>query len=122
MSFIEIKNTLETNHTAAVVKLKNDYYKITICYVGDYANDKKSNCIDENNIMVSCKAKNADFTLRNRGRQVYINMMSVSCFIPDLYTTEDVNKVRKQLDIAESALCELQQIVDKYFANDTNHL
>ena len=118
MNFVEIKNTLETNHTAAVVKLKSDHYRVTICYVGDYANDKKLNCIDENNLMISCKAKNADFTLRNRGRQVYINMMSVSCFIPDLYTTEDVNKVRKQLDIAESALCELQQIVDKYFTNN----
>ena len=107
-----IKNGLTRKADIKVLKLENTYYKVTIFYYGDYTNDFKQGKCDIENITVACKVKENAFLLDFLGKEVLIDIQSSGY----LYLSGgQVNKFKKELDIAHQSAAELQDIMKEYF-------
>lgn len=112
MSLIEIKNTLNSNASVPQLKLKNDSYEITVSYLGKIGNNSEKQ-FDPRYLKIRCKPLNNDIKIGNNGLRLYID--TISSYIGSIYNETDLQKTKQQLDTAYKTMCDLQQILNRYF-------
>lgn len=113
MSLVEIKNTLNDDVSVPKLRLKNSSYEITVSYLGKIGN-KAEKKFDPSYLKIRCKPLDNDIIIGNNGLRLFID--TISSYFGSIYNEADLQKTKRQLDIAYKTMCELQQILNKYFA------
>ena len=113
MSLVEIKNTLNDNVSVPKLRLKNSSYEITVSYLGKIGNETEKR-FDPSYLKIRCKPLDSDIIIGNNGLRLFID--TISSHFCSIYNETDLRKTKQQLDTAYETMCDLQQILSKYFA------
>lgn len=105
-----INNTLITNHNMPKLVLEDEYYKITIWYVGDYVQDIKTK-LDVTYLAHSIFLKKDIFDLfiSFKEKKVYINE---NCFF---ILEDEIDKVIEKFQLVKQEIKKLKPYLEKYF-------
>lgn len=105
-----IKNTLQMNHNMGILKFEDEYYLITVFYVGDFEKEQK-NFIDPTYLSASIKEKKnvPHLDIYFKEKEVIINLDIFS------YVKEDeIDKMIEQFKLAKKEIQEIKKILEEY--------
>lgn len=104
------KNALHRESLFKSLKLENEMYILTIFYEGDYESDFENGCINNEMITVACKLKEIGFDIDFSPKDIWISLM-----YPPTYFMDQIDDVKRQLDMAKETAEELKGYLKEYF-------
>lgn len=116
--FKMIKNTFETSKAEyKCAKYENEYYTVTLSYLGDYAKDKADNNLQKGNITTICKFK--------KGTPLYLPTFSwyytsfrFEVLNMNILSEKDLIELRDCIDIAIESKNEIEEIFYNLFPKE----
>lgn len=103
----------DTNVLWPHLELENEYYEISIDYIGDFVNDKKNNKIDKKLIKISGKSKVSSlFAPKISGNGNNISVVTQNTYLPDVKT---IDMFIDNLRFAKETIAEVYDVLKEYF-------
>lgn len=104
------ENTLMTKNFMGTLRIEDEYYKIVVRYVGNYAEDIKKK-LDVGYLSASVKMKKVLFPLEIYFREKEIMIESNIFFIHE----DKIDKAIEMLQIAKKEIVEIKKYLEEYF-------
>ncbi len=106
-----IKNTLKTNHNMGLLKLEDEFYIISIYYLGDYEKEMETG-LDVGYLSASVKLKKniPALEILFREKEVFLNLDYFG-----LVKITEVDTLITKINIAKNETIVLNKILEEYF-------
>ena len=104
------KNSLHRDSLFKSLELENEMYILTIFYEGDYVFDFENDCMNNDMITVACKLKDVGFEIDFSPEDIWISLS-----YPPTYFMDEIDDVKRQLDVARETIGELKGYLKEYF-------